>query len=469
MTFKEKEMNKSYYTLSPSQDVSYLQCKYSLFKRVINILSSITFTEEVDFDVMNQAYKLLVQRNDCLRTKFFKKKGQLLQYFDDYTEPKDVKVLSFETEEQQANFIDKVRKSPIKYLNGVVIEPYFIKTFDNRSMVFFKVCHLILDTYGINVIYRDLIAIYEALKNGTELPEAPASFEEVVKKDLEKSSNQDMTEKHLEYFTNLLTENAEPYYAGIHGPDQPFWQKQVAKHNRTMPMFIVNNDTQAYRYKIDRDIVEKVLSYCQENKFSPANLLFYASTLTLSKLNGNVKNMLPLCLYNCRVSAQEKSCAGSKVQSAACYTKFNYSESFEENLKAFSAEQLKLYRHVRFSDREFESLVHTVYRSSLFSSYYSLTYSLIPFDIPDGVEFNMYTNGKGALTAYVVQFLNARTMEIDMAYDVQTKITNEEDVRIYHSLYLNVLRQILDNPQIKIADINLHPSQVEAEYSDLHK
>ena len=60
-------------------------------------------------------------------------------------------------------------------------------------------------------------------------------------------------------------------------------------------------------------------------------------------------------------------------------------------------------------------------------------------------------------------------MEIDMAYDVQTKITNEEDVRIYHSLYLNVLRQIINNPQIKVADITLHPAPVEIEDADLHK
>ncbi len=462
-------MNKSYYALTPAQDVCYLQCKFSIFKRVINILSSITFTEEIDFDLMNQAYKLLVERNDCLRIKFFKKKGKLHQYFDDYSPVKDVKVLSFETEEKQADFIDRVKMRPIKYLRGTVIEPYFVKTFDNRSMVFFKVCHLVLDVYGINVMYRDLIGIYEALKNGTELPPPPASYEEIVKKDLEKSSNQNMNEKHREYFTNLLTYNPEPFYAGIHGPNQKIWQKQRKKNARSMPVFFINNDTQTYRHKIDRETVKKVLDFCQSNQQSPANLLFYVSSLTLAMLNGNVKNMMPVGLYNCRVSAQEKNCGGTKAQSGGCYTKINYAASFEENLKAFSAEQLKLYRHVKFSDLEFESLMHGIYRSPAWEIYYSMGYSLIPFDIPDGIEFNMYTNGKGALPAYVVQFLNSKTMEIDMAYDVQVKITSEEDVRIYHSLYLNVLKQVLANPEIKVSDISLHPSPVEVDDYDLHK
>ena len=75
--------DKPCYNLSASQDVAHFQCKYSLYKRVINILSSITIDEEVNFELMDQAFKLLVERNDCLRIRFFKKKGNLMQYFSD--------------------------------------------------------------------------------------------------------------------------------------------------------------------------------------------------------------------------------------------------------------------------------------------------------------------------------------------------------------------------------------------------
>ena len=451
-------INKPCYNLSPSQDVPYLQCRYTLFKRVINILSSVTISGDVDFELLNKAYKLLVDRNDCLRIKFFKKKGQLMQYFSDPGEPiKDVPVLSFDTLQKQNAFIDKTRKKAIDFMHGVVIEPHFIHTYDGKSMVFLKVCHLVLDVYGINVIYMDLLAIYNALKNGEELPPAPGSYEEVIIKDIEKSRNQSLTEKHFDFFKNLLDDNPEPYYAGFHGPNNKIWQKKLKQHHRGMRMFFIQNDTTTYVHKIDSDTVCKVLLYCRNNQCSPANLLFYACSLTAAKLNGDVKNLLPLGLYNCRVSALEKSSAGCKVQSAACYTKINYALSFEENLKAFTSGQLKLYRHVNFSDREFEGLLHNTYRSSLLETYYFLTYSLIPFDMPEEIEFNMYTNGKGALPAYVVQLLNSKTNEIKMAYDVQTKIISEEDIRIFHSLYLNVLNQVLDDPRIKVSDIQLNP------------
>jgi hypothetical protein len=322
-------------------------------------------------------------------------------------------------------------------------------------MVFFKVCHLVVDLYGINVLYTDLLNVYNALKKGEALPPAPESFEEIIKTDIEKAKCGNSQEKHLKYFTDLLTDNPEPFYAGVHGPNNPIWQKQLKKHHRSMPIFLVQNNTQTYRHKIDKDLVEKLLTYCQDNRCSPANVLFYASSVALAKLNGNLKNIMPIGLYNCRNSIQEKHCAGAKVQSAACYTKIDYDLSFEDNLKAFSLAQIGLYRHVKFKDRDFEALMHNIYRSSPLLIYYSMAYSLLPVDMPEGVEFNLYTNGNSALPAYVVQVLNAKTKEIDMAYDVQTKITSEDDVSNFHTYYLNVLKQVLDDPGIKVADIQL--------------
>jgi len=448
--------DKPCYNLTSSQDVAYFQCKFSLYKRVINILSSIAMDEEVDFELMDQAFKLLIERNDCLRIRFFKKKGELMQYFSDSGKNiKKVPVLSFETKEQQDAFVDKVRKKAIDYMHGVVIEPYFIHTYDNRYMVFFKICHLVSDLYGINVLYTDLLNVYNALKKGEALPPAPESFEEIIKKDIEKNAESNMEEKHREYFTDLLTNNPEPFYAGIHGPNNPIWQKQIKKNRRGMPIFLVRNNTQTYRHKIDRDLTEKVLSYCEDNRCSPANFLFYASSVVSARLNGNLENTMPVGLYNCRTSTQEKHCAGPRVQSAGCYTKVDYTLSFEGNLKAFSVAQNGLYRHVRFKDTDFEALMHSVYSSSPLMIYYSIAYSLLLVDMPEGVEFDLYTNGNCALPAYVIQVLNDKTKEIEVAYDVQTRITSEEDVSNFHTYYLGVLRQVLDNPEIKVADIQL--------------
>ncbi|MBQ3017530.1 MAG: hypothetical protein IJD89_01155 [Clostridia bacterium] len=443
------------YELSPSQDVSYLQCKYTLFKRVINIVTSITIDEDVDFELMEKAFNIVVERNDCLRIRFFKEKGKLMQYFEDEVPYQKVSVVKYDTKEQFDSFISKYTKRAIAYLKGKIIEPHFIKTHDGKSMVLFKVCHLVLDVYGVNVIFMDLLAVYNALKNGTELPAPRASFEEVVKKDIEKHNNMRLETKHAEFFKDLLNDKPEPYYNGIHGPDNKIWQKKLKQNHRGMRMFFIQNDTRAYRHSIGAELTTRVLDYCKENQVSPANFLFYTCSLTAAILNGKTRNALPLGLYNCRISQNEKNCAGSKVQSIACYSRYNYKKTFEENIKRFSASQSKLYMHVGFSDREFEMMLHKAYRSSLLETYYSIAFSFVPIEVPDGIYFDIYSNGKGALPAYIIQLFDTKTNEITMAYDVHTKTTSEEAVAKFHEMYKKVIEQVLNDPQIQLRDIEL--------------
>jgi len=444
-----------YYDINQSQEVVKLQCKYTLFKRIINIVTSMTSEKELDFDVMKKAYNKVVERNDCLRIKFVKREGKLMQYFDEYTPVEDIPVLEFATKEEQEAFINKKRMHAIKYLKGVVIEPYFIKTYDKKWMVLLKVCHFILDVYGINMIFKDLFEVYDALKNNKELPEKPGSFEEVVKKDLILKNNQAYNESNEKFFTEYLLDRPEPYYAGIHGPEDPIFKKKLKKNHRGQKMFIINCDTKGYMHTIDKETCDKVMEYCKANTKSPANFLMYAASITTSRLNGNVKNMLPLELCNCRATVAEKKCAGTKVQSLGCYTHIEHDKTFKENFEEYCLNQMNLSRHLGFPDMKFEMLLHKLYRSSMLETYYWLAYSFIPMKKPEGMEFQVYSNGKCALPCYVAQLYDVDTGEISMAYDVQIKTTSEEHVKKFHDAYVGVIKQILNNPDIKVSDIEV--------------
>ena len=59
-----------YYELNGAQEVVMLQCKYSLFKRIVNILSSMSTKKVINFDIMKKAFNKVIERNDCLRIRF---------------------------------------------------------------------------------------------------------------------------------------------------------------------------------------------------------------------------------------------------------------------------------------------------------------------------------------------------------------------------------------------------------------
>ena len=73
--------------------------------------------------------------------------------------------------------------------------------------------------------------------------------------------------------------------------------------------------------------------------------------------------------------------------------------------------------------------------------------------MPEGLEFMVYSNEKCALPAYIGILYDINKQEMQIAYDVQTKIVTESDVKNYHDQLTNIINQILNNPQILLKDL----------------
>ena len=451
------KIDRKLYELTPSQNVILLQTKYTLWPKVVNIVFSASKKEDMDFDLLEKAFNLVVQRNDCLRIRFVKQKKQLMQYFLEENEVtfENIERLSFDTKEEQEKFIDKVRSKAIKYMKGDQIIPYFIKTYDGQSMVLLKVNHIVLDIYGIDFILNDLFKVYDALVSNSELPEKPGKYEDVVIEDLKRVQNEYSYNECKEFFLDYFATHEEPYYTGIAAERDPIWMNQVKKNKRAQKMFFINNDTVGYERSVEPEVVEPVLELCKEVNMSPTTIFFYACSLTSALMNNNTTSMLPLELCNCRGTALEKNCAGCKVQSVGSFTEVDYEKSFLDNLNAFYETQTKLYRRYYFPDSDFEMLLHKTYPSSMLETYYGISFSFVPYIKRKDVEYCIYSNGKGALPCYLVSLFDVETNEIRMGYDVQSKITKEEDVDRFHANYISILKQIVENPNRVINDFKV--------------
>ena len=128
-------MEKQVYELTCGQEVVNLQGMLSMHKNVYNIMATLTLDEKVDFELLKQAFNKVVERNDCLRLKFFKQKGKLVQIFEDVRVYENIPVLSFETEESQEEFLAKETKKLTPFKKGSVVDPFFINTLWNATSV----------------------------------------------------------------------------------------------------------------------------------------------------------------------------------------------------------------------------------------------------------------------------------------------------------------------------------------------
>ena len=134
------------FELIPSQKMINFMLKYSFFhKQVIQIPMSIVTSTPIDFDVLKKALNIEIERNDCMRLRFYKEHGEFYQYFLDKFVVEDVPVMTFSTEEEQEAFLTADARKPIRHLKGEDFRIIFFNSFDGRYGIYINVTHLCMD------------------------------------------------------------------------------------------------------------------------------------------------------------------------------------------------------------------------------------------------------------------------------------------------------------------------------------
>ena len=448
-------MEAKTYSFNYSQDIIHLQTKYALFKRVANILFSVTFENGFDEGRMLDALQLLIDRNDCLRLTFFKEGKEMRQFFEPARKLGKVPSVRFETTSQLEAWVRRFRRKGLDMTKGQTFKPVFAVNASGEQMVFIKISHYVADTYGIGVLVNDLSAIYEALSNGSELPPAPGSFEEVIRKDNEYRANTEATEKDRSFFEEYYgkTHAERPLYCGIHGDESDRWLKYKKKGDISLPYLFIRCDTKGYRFVIPAAITLRAEQWCKENEISMNTFFFYTYAIACSLRNNRAPIQAPLELMNCRATVADRTAAGTKVQSLSVCTKVDYEKSFNENIAALYAETTEMYRHTRLTYLEMEAMQHKVWNYSMLSQVINYCFSYIPIKNPKGVRLQVWSNGTGALVTYLAMMHDVDTNEVTVNYDIQTKMVTPEQLIEFQNLLTHVIEAVLDKPAAPLAEL----------------
>ncbi len=441
-------MDKELHPFNNSQDVIHLQTKYALFKRVANILFAVSFEGGFDEELMKKALQLLVDRNDCLRITFVKDGKTIKQYFDEKRTLGDVPSKKFTTNGQMEAFILRFRKSMVNVFKGETIKPVFVTDPSGKQQLIIKISHYAADTYGIGVLVNDLAGIYTALRDGTELPPATGSFEEILRKDAEYRASAEATDNDLEFYKEYYgkLKDQRPRYLGLHGDENDRWLKYKRKGKLFLPYLYLRCDTKGYRFVIPAAVCSRAAQWCETSGVSMNSFFFYACAIAFSLKNGRFPYQLPIELLNCRAKVAEKKAGGTKAQSLSVHVHVDFKKSFAERAKELFEQQSEMYRHTRLSYLETDKVIHSAWNMPWTAAPTSFCFSFIPMAMPEGVKLQVYSNGKGALVAYMALIYDVNTNEVVVTYDVQTRMVTPEQLIEFQNLYTHVVEAVLDRP-----------------------
>ena len=381
------------YGLTSAQNLLSLQQKFNLNKQCNNICTTVLFDKTLDFDVLKKSIGIAYERNDALRVRITKEKKKEKQYFAD-SGLQTIEILDFSGKSQleMDQALTKIAAGRITYYDKPLSKIYLLRSFDGKTGVCLLNSHMILDSWGVTVFYKDLFAIYEALTQNKEMPKPVASYEKLIQKELAYPDSPKYQQDHE--FWKSEVETDEPIYTDIRGSKilADYRRKKRDPNIRYFANFGLLHKSSNKMLWFPKDIVEKAEEYCMANGYSMQNLFFLAYRSYLAKVNNREKDVLFVASVARRGTLEEKNSGGTRVHCIPFRTILDEKTTFREALELMRMRQAQIYKHADYDYVAIDMMYMKHFKCRLGGVYDGAMFTYQPLRNTTSDDAAVYTN-----------------------------------------------------------------------------
>ena len=456
---KKQKLPEKLYNLIPSQLSMYLMVKYSFHKQLVQVPTSFAIDMDIDFDLLEKAFNVEIERNDCLLLRFLKDGKEFKQYFMDSFEMKNIPVKHFKSVREQVDFFTKDAQKPVLFLKET-FRVYFFKTDGVGCGIYLNPTHLILDAMGVTITYYDIIRVYNALKNGDEMPKPLAKYEDYINEEFKRLADGKKMAKHALFYKKYFVKGGEPIYAGVHG--SAFLEKtRKKKHDPSLRVPEAYNPIYDKCDFIEREVnaqdSKKIYDFCLENKIAPEGLIQLGLRTYCSAVNYRTPDVFMQTLCSKRATNNEKNMGGCVTQALQLRTIIPEDSTFSDALKEINSVRTQLFRHSAFPYIYALVMSREIYNYSQLQGPACMMFSWIPVPIgsqvPYKFDFRGYNLGRYFTPLYVICHPNPVTTGLKLNYMYRTKFSTADDINSLHDNAIKVVLAGIENPEIKIGEL----------------
>lgn len=454
-------VNKPIYPLIPPQEMIQYMLKYSFFhKQVTQIPDSIIVSEQIDFDLMTKAFNIEIERNDCLRLCFFKKNGQIMQYFRDPYRIGSVPILEFSSDEERNEVLTADAQKPIRMLKGEIFRLKYFKMYDGRCGIYINIHHLVMDNAAVFFFFGDLFAVYDHLKKGTPMPKPLGSYEERIKKELDYVADKSNLEREKQAYTEYITKNGEPLYLGVEGPKLLEAERKKKKDPSIMAPSLfdpIHDKSDLAKRVVPLELSEKVFKFMKENNISGECLVQLAMRLHLSKINGGHLDTYFISLCTRRRTLPEKRSGGTVTAPLPWRVHLEENDTFADALDKMADAQVWAYRHMDYPYLEYRDLQRELFNYSAAAASSTMMFSWLPIDEKtlNGREYEYvgYGLGRYIMVLYTFAMKDVHSGCLKISYLHRTKFISTEDIDSLHSGTIRALELGISDPTMTVSQL----------------
>ena len=428
-----KVKKSSYYTISSAQKriyYSWLRDKESL---LYNISGGIIIDGNIEIEKLENCFKILIERHSSLRTYFEQKGDDIVQIVKDKIDFK------LKQEKEDIDDIDKIYRKFVKPFNlskAPLFRVKLSKLKNERLMLLLDMHHIISDGTSLNILLKELCDLY----NGDKLSDKNLEYKDFTIWEQSQKDTEDF-KKQKEYWIDQFKDEI------------PLLNMPTTYSRPSTQCFNGSN----YHSKLSKKQFNKISLVAQKLGITPYMLMLSTYYILLSKYTSQDDIVVGTPVIG-RDMPELTNMLGMFVNTLALRNKVDHGTSFKE----FS-EQVKLNCLSSFKNQTypFDMLVDDLKvkrdagRNPLFDVMFVFQNNGYPHINLNNVKSEYYIPdnniSKFDLTLEVIPINN----EYALRFEYCTKLYEEDFIKRFSTHYINILNSILENEEIKIADIDM--------------
>lgn len=452
--------NEQVYKLIHSQEMVQYMWRYTMHTQATQIPFSIEFDEDIDFNVLAQAVNVEIERNDCMRLRIFIDGFKMKQYFLDEYRLERIRLKEFSSKEEQKEYFDKDASAKLDVLNGETFRIAFFRTFDGKCGVFLNASHMIMDFIAVFNFFKDLMLVYDSLKNGTPMPKPLGKYEDIVKKEQDNPELEERIAKDTEILRELVAKDGRPIYNAINGPVVLDKQsKLLHKKDLNMPFVYMpfKDSANIVKCVLSDEDSKKISDFINENHYSAEWVIQLGFRIYFSKINRHTNDSLFWVLCPRRKTVKEKRCGGTLASPLPWREILDDNKTFHETVRQLGETQAFLFRH---SDVPFTAVRKTesdLFHLSIMQTANSMMFSYLP---STGNSFgdrqyslSAYNFGHYVMPIYTLAMQDSITKRYAFSYIHRLWLTTDEDVYSFHDGVVRAILAGVTSPEKTIGKI----------------
>ena len=361
---KEK-FGKPLYPLTAAQKLHFFYQKYCPKKQVLNIGTSLTIQQSLDFGALKEAVYKAYARCESMRLRFTQDEdGSVYQYIAD-REEREIEFFDF-TGWQECHAVDKMKEwtsIPFERFDSPLNRVVMIITPDGFQGIYLLVDHMTMDAQSLILFLKDVIEIYANMKyEGMEYPKEMKSYIAQLEKDLEYEADSKAKKRDTEFFEKMIS-SSEPVFNSIFGPGKLEAEREKEKNPELRAVTNVsdNVDANIITFQLEADPSRRLMQFCEAHHISMVCLLMMGLRTYLQKVNGNDDVSINTTVAR-RATLAEKKCGGTRIHCFPFRTVVEKKDTFMEGLKKIWDGQNQIFRHANYDPTAYYAYRNKYYK-----------------------------------------------------------------------------------------------------------